>query len=141
MLPDGDTLTAASPQLAAVIKAAVSGVPIPDAFRQQGITIPAPGTAITDPLDPLRLAPGDIGIFADRHALALSPGKALIDGQIQHIAAVGGPSFLGWEHPPAPTATAAAQGGAETPGTPAPTRPAAAPTTSPGKPAGPAGGA
>ncbi len=135
-LPDGETVTAANPQLAAAIKAAVGGVPIADAFRQQGITIPAPGTAVTDPIDPLRLAPGDIGIFTDRHALALSPGEALLDGQIQHIADVSGPSFLGWEHPP--TATAAAPVETETP---APTRPAAAPITSQRKPAGPLGGA
>jgi len=119
-LPDGETVTAASPQLAAVIKAAAGGMPIADAFQQQGITIPPPGTVVADPIDPPRVIPGDIGIFPDRHALALGPGKALLDGQIQHIATVSGPSFLGWEHPPAPaTATAPAQAG-----TPAPTRPA-----------------
>ena len=95
-LPDGETLTAASPELAAAIQASVGGVPIADAFRQQGLTIPPPGSPVAEPLDPLRLAPGDIGIFTDRHALALSPGKALVDGQIQHIATVSGPSFLGW---------------------------------------------
>ncbi|BBX64222.1 hypothetical protein MSAS_33960 [Mycobacterium saskatchewanense] len=125
-LPDGETVTVANPQLAAAIKAAVGGVPIADAFRQQGITIPPPGTTVTDPIDPQRLAPGDIGIFTDRHALALSPGKALLDGQIQHIATVNGPSFLGWEHPPVVTATGAAPAN---PDTPAPTRPASAPTT------------
>ncbi len=137
-LPDGDTVTAASPQLAAAIKAAVGGVPIADAFRQQGITIPPPGTTVTHPLDPLQLAPGDIGILTDRHALALSSDKALLDGQIQHIATVTGPSFLGWEHPPAATATAATPADTETP---APTRPAATPTTSSEKPAAPTGDA
>lgn len=135
-LPDGETLTAASPQLAAAIKAAVAGAPIADAFRQQGITIPAPGTPVPDPLDAQRLAPGDVGIFTDRHALALSPGKALLDGQIQHIATVSGPSFLGWEHPPGPAAASATE-----PVTPTPTRPATAPTTAQPKPAGPPGGA
>lgn len=137
-LPDGETVTAATPQLAAAIKAAVGGLPIADAFRQQGITIPPPGSAVTDPIDPPRLTPGDVGIFTDRHALALGPGKALLDGQIQHIATVSGPSFLGWEHPPATAATGAAP--AE-PDAPTPTRPAAAPTTSQQKPAGPPGGA
>ncbi|MDT5147595.1 MAG: hypothetical protein QOC58_2240 [Mycobacterium sp.] len=126
-LPDGETVTAESPQLAAAIKAAVGGVPIPDAFRQQGITIPAPGTPVTDPIDAQRLRPGDLGIFTDRHALALSPGKALLNGQIQRIATVTGPTFLGWEHPPASAATAAPP---PKPETPAPTRPAPAPTTS-----------
>ena len=124
-LPNGETVTAGSPQLAAAIKAAVGGTPIADAFHQQGITIPPPGTAVTNPIDPLRVIPGDIGMFSDRHALALGRGKALLDGQIQHIATVTGPSFLGWEHPPTPaTATAPARTDP-----PTPTRPAATSTT------------
>jgi hypothetical protein len=117
-LPDGETVTAASPQLAAVIQAAVAGAPIADAFRQQGIAIPAPGTAVTNPIDPRHVIPGDVGVFTDRHALALGPRKALLDGQIQHIATVSGPNFLGWEHPPAATAPAEHDA-------PTPTRPAA----------------
>lgn len=123
-LPDGETVTAASPQLAAAIKAAAGGASIADAFHQQGITIPPPGTAVTNPIDPLQVVPGDIGMFPDRHALALGHDKALLDGQIQHIATVSGPSFLGWEHPPVATATAPA-----TTDTPAPTRPAGTSTT------------
>jgi hypothetical protein len=99
-LPDGETVTAATPQLAAVMQAAVSGTPIADAFRQQGIIIPPPGTAVTVPVDSSRVNPGDIGMFTDRHALALSNSKALLDGQIQHVADLRGPSFLGWQHPP-----------------------------------------
>ena len=124
-LPDGETVTAASPQLAAAIKAAAGGASIADAFHQQGITIPPPGTAVTNPIDPLQVAPGDIGMFTDRHALALGHDKALLDGQIQHIATVSGPSFLGWEHPPLAAATAPA-----TTDTPTPTRPAGTPTAS-----------
>ncbi|KLO39354.1 hypothetical protein ABW17_20455 [Mycobacterium nebraskense] len=125
-LPDGETVTAASPQLAAAIKAAVGGAAIPDAFQQQGITIPPPGTAVTNPIDPSHVTPADIGIFIDRHALALGPGKALLDGQIQDIATVSGPSFLGWEHPPA---AAAAVTTPAKPDTPTPTRPATSSTT------------
>ncbi|BBZ72700.1 DUF4226 domain-containing protein [Mycobacterium paraseoulense] len=123
-LPDGETVTAASPQLAAAIKAAVGGVAISDAFQQQGITIPPPGTAVTEPIDASRVAPADIGMFVDRHALALGPGKALLDGRIQDIATVSGPAFLGWEHPPASAVTAPAK-----PDTPTPTRPASSSTT------------
>lgn len=119
-LPSGETVTAASPQLAAAIKAAASGTPIPDAFRQQGITIPPAGTAVTEPIDPERVVPGDIGMFTDHHALALGNSKALLNGQIQHISTVKGPSFLGWEHPPAPVSAAAPA----RPEAPAPTRPA-----------------
>jgi Domain of unknown function (DUF4226) len=125
-LPDGDTVTAASPQLAAAIKAAVGGAAIADAFHQQGITIPPPGTAVTDPVDPLQAIPGDIGILTDRHALALGHEKALLDGQIQRIATVNGPSFLGWEHPPAAAVPAAPPA---PPHTPTPTGPAATSTT------------
>lgn len=119
-LPNGETVTAASPQLAGAIQAAAGGAPIADAFRQQGITIPPPGTAVTDPVDPARVVPGDIGMFTDRHALALGESRALLNGQIQHISTVSGPSFLGWEHPPAPVAAVAP---ART-DPPAPTRPA-----------------
>ena len=101
-LPNGETLTAASPQLAAAIEAAAGGTPIAEAFRQEGMTIPPPGTAVSDPVDPSQLTPGDIGMFTDRHALALGESRALVNGQIQHISTVNGPGFLGWEHPPAP---------------------------------------
>ncbi|MBO0879291.1 MAG: DUF4226 domain-containing protein [Mycobacterium sp.] len=121
-LPNGETVTAASPELGAVIKAAVGGTPIADAFRQQGITIPPPGTAVSDPVDPSQVSPGDIGMFTNRHALALGQSKALLNGQIQHISTVNGPSFLGWEHPPTPITTTAP---ARTE-PPAPTRPATA---------------
>lgn len=125
-LPDGETVTAASPQLAAAIKAAVAGTPIAEAFQQQGMIIPPPGTAVPSPIDSLQVTPGDIGMFTDRHALALSPGKALLDGQIQRIATVSGPSFLGWEHPPAATAAPATPA---KPDPPTPTRPATSSTT------------
>ena len=118
-LPDGDTVTAASPELAAAITAAVGGAAIPDAFRQQGIVIPAPGSTVTAPLDPAGLAPGDIGLFTDRHALALGNGKALLDTQIQPISSVSGPGFIGWQHPPEPEPANA------TPDVPAPNRAAA----------------
>ncbi len=120
-LPNGESVTAASPQLAAAIQAAVGGMPIADAFRQQGITIPPPGTAVTGSIDPASLAPGDIGMFTDHHALALGESKTLLNGQIQHISTVTGPSFLGWEHPPAPVP--AAEPAKTEP--PVPTRPAA----------------
>ncbi len=124
-LPNGETLTAPSPQLAAAIEAAAGGTPIAEAFRQEGMTIPPPGTAVSDPVDPAQLTPGDIGMFTDRHALALGDSRALVNGQIQHISTVNGPAFLGWEHPPAPV-NAPAPSATEPP---APTRPANAERT------------
>jgi hypothetical protein len=120
-LPNGETVTAADPKLAAVIEAAVNGTPIADAFREQGIAIPPPGTAVVDRIDPPQLSPGDVGMFTDHHALSLGPGEALVNGQIQHISTVQGPSFLGWEHPPGPVPAAAPS----KTDPPTPTRPAA----------------
>ena len=54
------------------------------------------------PVDSARVLPGDIGMLTDRHALALGNGKAVFNNQIQPIASVSGPRFLGWEHPPEP---------------------------------------
>jgi hypothetical protein len=41
-------------------------------------------------------------VFADRYALALGNGKALVDGQIQPVTDLGEPDFLGWQPPPVP---------------------------------------
>jgi hypothetical protein len=125
-LPNGETVTAPTPQLAAAITAAVAGTPIAEAFRQQGITIPAPGTAVAHPVDPVRVLPGDIGMLTDRHALALGNGKVVFNNQIQPIASVTGASFLGWEHPPEPGDQTTTQESAQKGQTdqPAPTRPA-----------------
>lgn len=118
-LPDGQTVIAPTPVIAAAITAAVAGTPIPEAFRQQGITLPPPGSPVAAPIDASTVALGDIGLFADRHALALGNGTALLDNQIQPVANVTGPGFLGWQHPPAPTIT-----NPPPPAVPASTRPA-----------------
>jgi hypothetical protein len=118
LLPDGDTVAARTPELAAAITAAVAGTPIPEAFGGQGITVPPPGSPVAAPLDPERLVAGDIGVFTDRHAVALGNGKALLDGQIQPISAATGPGFLGWQQPPRPDPATS------TPEIPAPNRPA-----------------
>jgi hypothetical protein len=118
-LPDGQTVSAPSPQIAAAIAAAVAGTPIPEAFRQQGIVLPPPGSSVAAPVDAAMLAPGDIGVLADRHALALGNGTALLDNQIQPITNVVGPGFLGWQHPPGPTTT-----NPQPPAVPAPIGPA-----------------
>jgi hypothetical protein len=101
-LPDGQIIIAPNPQLAAAITAAVAGTPIAEAFSAQGITIPAPGSAIANPVQPTDLLPGDVGIFTDRHALALGVEKALLDNQIQDIASMSGLGFIGWQRPPEP---------------------------------------
>ncbi len=121
-LPDGGNVSAPSAEVAAAMTAAIAGTPIPEAFRLQGITLPAPGTAVTAPVQVTDVIPGDIGMFADRHALALGNGEALLDGQIQPIASVIETGFLGWQHPPVPGPTTTEQ--PPTPDVPAPNRPA-----------------
>ena len=114
------------PAVAGIIAAAVAGTPIDDAFGQQGITIPAPGSPVSAPLDPGELVAGDVGIFSDRHALALGNGKALLDNQIQPIETVNRPGFIGWQHPPAPPSTASDSDTAQPPA-PLPPAPPVAP--------------
>lgn len=114
------------PELAAVIAAAVAGTPIADAFAQQDIAIPAPGSSVSAPLDTGELVAGDVGIFTDRHALALGNGKALLDNQIQPIETVNRPGFIGWQHPPAPPSTASDTDTAQPPA-PLPPAPPVAP--------------
>ncbi len=101
-LPDGQTVTASSPQLAAVIADAVGGTAIREAFSAQGIILPPTGTEPTEPVEPARLVPGDIGLFSDRYALALGNGQMLLDNVIQPVGDIAAPGFIGWQQPPEP---------------------------------------
>ena len=100
-LPDGETTTVSNPQLAAAMQAVADGQSVVEAFRSQGIHIPPPGTPVSAAVDVASLRPGDIGVFTDRHALAVGAGKALLDGQVHLVENLRGPGFLGWQHPPA----------------------------------------
>ncbi len=127
-LPDGCFVNAPTAKIAEVLRSAIAGTPIVEAFRQEGITVPPPGTAVSHPVDPARLLGGDIGMFTDRQVLAVDRDRALVDGRIQPVASVSGPSFLGWLHPPSPD-TPASTAPPSTPmqgATPPPTRPATA---------------
>lgn len=97
-LPDGETTSVADPQLAAAMQAVADGQPVAQAFGDRGIPIPPPGMPVTAPIDVDRLRPGDIGVFTDRHALAVGNGRALLDGQLHAAANLQGPGFLGWQH-------------------------------------------
>ncbi len=125
-LPNGEHVTAPTPELAGVLRAALAGTPIGQAFHDQGITIPPPGTAVTNAVDPARISAGDVAMFTDRQALALDRTRALLDGEIKPVTSIGGPSFLGWLHPPQPAASTTPNAVASNGGVPpAPTRPAA----------------
>jgi hypothetical protein len=122
-LPNGDRITAPTPELAKVISTALTGTPVGEAFQRHGFTIAPPGSPVTDPVDPAEVSTGDVGMFTDRQALALDRTQALLGGEIQPLASVSGPSFLGWMHPPQTPNSAPSTDA------PAPTRPATTPAT------------
>src|SRR5262249_45737363 len=101
-LPDGSTVTARTPAVAAAVKSCLAGTPLDVAYRPAGIELPPPGTPVTNPVDPSALTPGVIGIFKDHYVVALSAAKALRDGQVVSLSsAASGPDFLGWMDPSA----------------------------------------
>ena len=123
-LPDGDVVNAPTPQIANAIRAVLDGTPLSEAFHKQGIAVPPPGTAVPHPVPPTDLVTGDIGMFTDRQALALDAKRALLNGQIQPVTGVSGPSFLGWLHPPGPGQAAPSLTSPTGEAVPPPTRPA-----------------
>ena len=99
-LPDGSTATARTTALAQAVKSYLGGTPVDAAYRQAGIDLPPPGTPVTNPVDPSALSLGAIGMFKDHYVVALSPVKALQDGQVVPLSSVAaGPDFLGWMDP------------------------------------------
>jgi hypothetical protein len=101
-LPDGSTATARTAALAEAVKSYLGGTQVAAAYRAAGIELPPPGTPVTDPVDPSALSCGAIGMFKDHYVVALSPVKALADGQVVPLSSVpSGPDFLGWMDPAA----------------------------------------
>jgi hypothetical protein len=108
-LPDGSTANARTPELAQAVKAHLDGKPLEEAYREQHLELPPPGTPVTNPVDPSRLSAGMLAVFNDHYGVALSSVKALQDGQVVPASAIAAsPGFLGWLDPsavgaPAPT--------------------------------------
>jgi hypothetical protein len=99
-LPDGSTATARTAALAGAVKSYLGGTPVDAAYRQAGIDLPPPGAPVTNPVDPSALSCGAIGMFKDHYVVALSPVKALQNGQVVPLSTVAsGPDFLGWLDP------------------------------------------
>lgn len=123
-LPDGETTEARTAQGAAAAKAALGGATVADAWHQSGVTVPPPGTPVTDPIPPTKLKAGDVGIWQDHLVMALGNGKVLVSGQAQPLSSVGsGPDFLGWMDPSALAPKGSGPAAPSTPPTP-PTPPA-----------------
>jgi hypothetical protein len=104
-LPDGTPVTADNAALAKAGRTVLGGADINDAYQQAGMTLSPPGTPVTSPVSPAKLAFGDVGQFTDHRVMALGGGKVWVNGQVSPIDQLStGPNFLGWEHPPtAPT--------------------------------------
>ncbi|MCT7367346.1 hypothetical protein A7G45_31225 [Mycolicibacterium llatzerense] len=124
-LPGGLDTEARTVQGAQAVKAALGGSTVADAWHQAGVTVPPPGTPVTDPIPPTKLKAGDVGIWQDHLVMALGNGKVLVSGQPQPLSSVGtGPDFLGWMDP---SALAPKGGAPATPPAAAPPQPPAAP--------------
>lgn len=101
-LPSGETTEARSATGAAAVRAALDGSTVAEAYQKAGITLPPPGTPVTEPVPPTQLRAGDIGVWKDHMVMALGNGKVLVSGQVQPLESVGsGPDFLGWIDPTA----------------------------------------
>lgn len=126
-LPGGLTADARTVQGAQAVKAALGGATVADAWHQAGVTVPPPGTPVTEPIPPTQLQAGDVGIWQDHLVMALGNGKVLVSGQPQPLSSVGtGPDFLGWMDPSALAPKGGAPAAPAAP-TPAPPPPSAAP--------------
>jgi hypothetical protein len=99
-LPDGSVATARSPQAAQAIRDYLGGDTVDASYRKNGIALPPPGTPITHPVDPSRLACGDLAMFKDHYVPVLSAVKAYQGGQVVPLGSVSSsPDFLGWIDP------------------------------------------
>lgn len=101
-LPDGSTVTADNAAVAKAGRAVLDGATINDAYQQAGIPLSPPGTPVTAPVSPSRLAFGDIGQYTDHRVMALGGSKVWVNGQATPLEQLEtGPNFLGWERPSA----------------------------------------
>lgn len=110
-MPDGSPVTTTSAQHAAAVRAVVNGTSVTDAWKGSHVSLPPPGTPVTEPADPSHLLPGTVAQFKTREpVMFMGNGKIWLDGQLQPQSALPTTDFLGWVDPAqqAGTATAAA---------------------------------
>ncbi|MUL48336.1 DUF4226 domain-containing protein [Mycobacterium sp. CBMA293] len=136
-LPDGSTSTTRDPRTAAALTDYIGGDTVQNSYGKHGMTLPPPGTPLTNPLPPTKVTGGDVAVFMDHYEPVLSAVKALHNGQVVPLSSVtNSPGFLGFIDPtaaaaaPAPTGAAPAAAAA-----PAPVAaPAGAPAPAPAAP-------
>ncbi len=99
-LRDGQTVEARTAQSAEAVRGVLAGASVSEGYQQAGITLPPPGTPVTEPLPPTQLKAGDLGVWKDHMVMALGGNKVLVSGQVQPLDSVSsGPDFLGWIDP------------------------------------------
>ena len=107
-LPDGETVTADSPQLAHAGRLHLEGASLEDAAGQAQVNLLPAGAPVTEPVSPKQLHFGDYAQFTDHRVMALSPSKVWLGGQVTNIDQMPtGPNFLGWARPQVQTTPAA----------------------------------
>lgn len=111
-MPDGSPVTATSAQHASAVRAVINGTSVADAWRGAHVSLPPPGTPITEPADPSHLTPGTLAQFKTREPIMyMGNGKIWLDGQLQPQSTLPTTDFLGWVDPAqqaGPAASAAA---------------------------------
>jgi hypothetical protein len=131
-LPDGSTANARTPQAAQAVRDYLAGGTVDAAYRQNGMTLPPVGTPVTNPVDPTRLACGDIAMFKDHYEPLLSSIKGYLNGQVVPLSQVtSSPDFLGFIDPTAMASAGSTASGAPVPAPAVPASPLAAPVTGP----------
>jgi hypothetical protein len=114
--PDGTPVTASSAQTAGLVRAVLGGQSVTEACKAAGVSIPPPGTPVTQPADPDQLTPGMLAQYKSREPIMfMGNDKIELDGQLQPKSALPQGDFLGWFDPtqaagatqaPAPSSTA-----------------------------------
>ncbi len=100
VLADGSRVQARTPGAAQAVRDYLAGTAIDAAYRQNGMTLPPVGTPAVNPVDPTRLACGDIAMFKDHYEPVLSATKGYLNGEVVSLSEVTSrPDFVGFIDP------------------------------------------
>lgn len=130
-LKDGSPVTVADSDHAGAIKAVEQGATPGDAYRRNNLTVPPPGTTLTNYIAPDKLQPTDYAMYRDKMVMMAGPDKFFGEnGEVQPISQLPHGDFLGYGRPTASAQMPTTPGAAPT----APAAPGPAPTPAPGTP-------
>lgn len=126
-LKDGASVTAADTNRAGALRDALKGTPAGEAYRLNNLSVPPPGTSLSQYVRPNDLQPGDYAMYKDRIEMIVDPSKWIgSGGQIQPMSTLPqGEGFEGFGRPTQAAATPATPPGVVSPPAQAATPPAA----------------